>query len=61
MTGNVDIGKCTCVQRAGGRCSHIAALLFLINAVRKGDEPKMNVPVTSKQQVWGKGEFSKYL
>ena len=56
ITGNVDIAMCSCKQKAGGRCSHIAALLFLINALKNGLEPRMNVPVTSKQQVWGKGE-----
>ena len=59
MFGNVEIAKCTCVQRSGGRCCHIAALLFLIKDVRYGTEPKMrkldNISVTSKLQSWGKG------
>ena len=61
MFGNVEITKCTCVQRSGGRCCHIAALLFLIEDVRYGGEPKMQkldlISCTSKLQAWGKGNL----
>ena len=59
MTGDIEITKCSCVQRAGGRCCHVAALLYLIRDIRFGGEPKMNIPVTSKPQQWGKGNPNK--
>ena len=63
MFGNVEITKCSCVQRSGGRCCHIAALLFLIKDVALGTEPKMRkfVSVTSKLQSWGQGNLLKYF
>ena len=47
--------KCTCVQRNGGRCSHIAALMYLIQEVSFGATPRLEIASTSKPQYWGHG------
>ncbi len=47
---------CTCEQSSDGKCSHIAALLYLIEDVSIGRQPLIEFPSTSKAQQWGKGK-----
>ena len=56
--GSIEIATCSCVQKAGGRCSHVAAVLYLVKALRYGLEPLVEKSVTSMPQVWGKGEIA---
>ena len=54
--GSIEIATCSCVQKSGGRCAHVAAVLYLIKALRYGLEPLVEKSVTSMPQAWGKGE-----
>ena len=53
--GTVDAARATCVAKADGRCVHVAALLYLVEDLSLGQEPKIERPTTSKPQYWGKG------
>ena len=53
--GQFTATKCTCVQKNGGRCSHIAALMYLIQEVSFGATPRLELASTSKPQYWGHG------
>lgn len=44
-----------CPQRLGGRCSHIGALLYLVEEVKLGLAPKLFQTTTDRSQYWGKG------
>ena len=61
--GTIEIATCSCVQKSGGRCAHVAAVLYLIKALRYGLEPLVEKSVTSIPQAWGKGkrENSEFL
>ena len=56
--GNISTTKCSCHQQLGGRCSHIAALLYLLSEVSLGAKPRISLPSTSKPQYWGMGAKS---
>jgi hypothetical protein len=53
--GKVRISSCSCPQQADGRCSHVAALLYLIEHLSLNISPKIFVACTSRQQTWGTG------
>ena len=53
--GEFTATKCTCVVRNGGRCCHVAALMYLIQEVSFGATPRLDVVSTSKPQYWGHG------
>ena len=53
-SGEVFSSKCTC-ECADGKCSHVAAVLYLVEDVSIGREPVITKPSTSKPQKWGQG------
>ena len=53
--GQFTTTKCTCVQKNGGRCCHIAALMYLVQEVSFGATPRIELATTSKPQYWGHG------
>ena len=55
--GEIFSTRCVglCPQRLSGRCSHIGALLYLIEEVKLGLEPKFYLTPTDRGQWWGKG------
>lgn len=55
QNGKISAARCTCVAMASARCCHIAALLFLLEELTHGCDPKLFVPSTSKLQYYGKG------
>ena len=55
-SGNIKFARCTYEAQADQRCSHIACLLYLIEDLSLGQEPKIQQPGTSQQQAWGKGK-----
>ena len=55
QNGDIFISKCTCEVKIGGRCSHVACLLYLAEHVSINIEPRMSIPSTSCAQAWGKG------
>ena len=61
INGNCKIvtSKCSCEQQNGGRCSHVACLLYLVQVVSHGSTPEMSIPTTSTTQYWGKGSKTK--
>jgi len=54
----IYVSKCSCEQMQGGKCSHVACLLYLVQEVSLGASPRISLPSTSKQQYWGKGSKS---
>ena len=59
--GQFTTTKCTCVTKNGGRCCHVAALMYLIQEVSFGATPRLEVVSTSKPQYWGQGKFFKNM
>lgn len=57
-TGQIEVTKCSsnCKANQGGRCSHVAALLYCIKDIKYQREPIIFLPPTSKSQIWGKGD-----
>jgi hypothetical protein len=53
--GKVSITRCDCPQQADGRCSHVAALLYLVEDLSLGFNPKLSISCTSTEQKWGHG------
>jgi hypothetical protein len=51
----VTITRCDCPQQADGRCSHVAALLYLVEDLSLGFNPKLSISCTSTEQKWGHG------
>ena len=58
--GTIEIATCSCVQKSGGRCAHVAAVLYLVKALRYGLDPLVEKSVTSMPQAWGKGELFEF-
>ena len=59
VSGNVFVTRCTCEQKNGGRCCHIAAVLYLLEEISIGVDPRISTPCTSNPQAWGKGQKTK--
>jgi len=57
-TGQIEVTKCSsnCKANQGGRCSHIAALLYCMKDIKYQREPIIFLPPTSKPCAWGKGD-----
>lgn len=47
---------CTCPAQMDMRCAHIAALLYCLEDISSGNEPKLDEACTSKKQAWGRGQ-----
>ncbi|XP_059095825.1 uncharacterized protein LOC131890492 isoform X2 [Tigriopus californicus] len=54
-SGEVGTCLCSCKASADGRCSHVAALLYLAEDIVLSQMPKMKTACTSQPQTWGKG------
>ncbi len=52
--GTVSSSSCTC-ECSDGKCSHVAALLYLLEDFSLGRELIIATPSTSKPQKWGHG------
>jgi hypothetical protein len=59
--GQIIISKCNCPQQADGKCSHVAALLYLVEDISLGADPSMSAACTSTQQTWHTGPKKKSL
>ena len=56
--GTVEISRCSCEQALDGHCSHVGALLYLIEDVSLGVQPRLQSACTSQPRTWGKGKKS---
>lgn len=54
-SGSVTSSRCTCKAQADGKCAHVGALLYLLEEVSMGEQPRLSKPCTSKPQTWGQG------
>ena len=52
----VVLGQRNCKASKGGKCSHVAALLYMIEELTFGRPPQIDEACTSKVQAWGKGQ-----
>ena len=56
-TGKISITKCSCEQNAGGKCSHIGCLCYLIEHFKLDPASvRIKKACTSKLQAWGQGK-----
>ena len=54
IDGTVYVGKCGCPASNGGKCVHIACLLYMVEEISHG-KPKIDEPCTSRICTWGTG------
>jgi hypothetical protein len=47
--------RCTCQAKMDGKCTHVAALLFLIEDLTLNAPPRIAKACTSRLQTWGHG------
>ena len=60
-SGEIFVTKCTCPQSTGGKCTHVACLLYFIDEYSTNDEgPKTYESCTSLPQKWGQGSKVKH-
>ena len=52
----ISATRCTCEVQLGGRCSHVACLLYFIEAISLKAEPIIKQACTSTPQAWGRGK-----
>ena len=48
------VGECDCKQSSAGQCSHVLCILFMVEEMSHGMEPKIDPVCTNKEQEWGK-------
>lgn len=54
--GKIDFAECTCMHgEVDGHCAHVATILYLLEDVSIGNNPKLHNSCTSTPQVWGQG------
>ena len=52
--GAVYVAKCECPAANGGKCVHIACLLYMVEELSHG-KPKIDEACTSRICTWGTG------
>lgn len=57
-SGTVSFASCSCPLKQDGKCCHVACLLYFLEELALGGEPKYHKACTSKPQSWGKGSTS---
>ena len=57
MDGKIHVTRCNCPASSGGKCVHIAVLLYFIEDLATNPEgPIINQASTSQPQKWGHGK-----
>lgn len=54
-SGHIKITKCNCPQQADGKCSHVAAAMYLIEDLMMGVTPRISAACTSQPRTWKQG------
>ena len=54
-TGQISITECTCQVPGEAKCCHVAALLYLLKAVKETGKPLLCQSTTDTSCYWGKG------
>ena len=53
-TGEISITECTCQVPGEAKCCHVAALLYLLEAVKRTGEPLLCQSTTDTSCYWAK-------